>query len=84
MIALPGIGRIGYATPRAAGCNARRNKMKRRFRAAVLEMVRPHDLDMVVAISANADRAPFSSIREDLRSVLGRMKKRWADELESS
>ena len=84
MMALPGTGRIGYSTPRAIGNTPRRNRMKRRFRAAVMETVRPVNLDMVVAISAKAEAAPYPAILQDLAGAMGRMKERWANELGSS
>lgn len=84
LMALPGIGRVGFATPKSVGNTPRRNKMKRRFRAAVLETGRPQSLDLVVAISSKADRVPYASIRIDLESAMGRMIERWASESESS
>lgn len=84
LIALPGEGRIGFATPKVLGSNARRNRVKRRFRAAVMKMVRPTNLDIVVAIAASADQIPFETLRNDLAGAMERMRERWEKESESS
>jgi ribonuclease P protein component len=89
LMALPGTGKIGFATPRAVGNVPRRNKLKRRFKAAVLEMERQGccdlgNLDMIFAISAKADRAPFQNIQQDLESAVRRMTERWVGKSESS
>lgn len=84
LMALPGTGQIGFSTPRAIGSLARRNRMKRRFRAAVVSCGLPNELDVVVAISASADKAPYKAIQSDLAAVLKRISERWESESESS
>ena len=84
VMALPGSGLIGYSTPRAIGSLARRNRLKRRFRAAVVRCVMPEGLDMVIAISANADKADFEAIVDDLGKGLRRIGERWESESGSS
>jgi len=41
-------------------------------------------LDVVVAISASADKAPYKAIQSDLAAVLKRISERWESESESS
>ena len=84
VMALPGTGLIGYSTPRSIGCLARRNRMKRRFRAAVESCGRPEGLDVIVAISASADKVEFESIQKDVAAGLKRISERWENESESS
>lgn len=84
LMALPGSGLIGYSTPRAVGSLARRNRLKRRFRAAVVSCVLPEGLDIVIAISAKADRAEFEAIVADLGKGLEQISERWESESGSS
>ena len=58
--------------------------MKRRFRAAVEKCGRPDGLDVILAISASADRADFVSIRNDVAAGLKRISERWESESASS
>jgi ribonuclease P protein component len=86
-MALPGTGGVGFAVPRAVGSIARRNRLKRRFRAVVQSMEHAPErqrLDWVVSAFAQADQASFEAICSDLRAIWKRMSERWADELASS
>lgn len=85
-MALPGQGRIGFATPKAAGSIARRNRIKRRFREALRLMGGAVDtrFDCVISILPSADRAKFEAIRKDLAGVFAKMAERWENESECS
>jgi ribonuclease P protein component len=83
-MALPGSGLIGFATPKAVGNTPRRNRLKRRFRAAVRECGPLETLDVIVAIAAAADRADYDAIKADVADGLKKIEQRWAKELESS
>lgn len=80
-----GTGKLGFATAKAIGNKPRRNRARRRFRAAFDRDLRILEgLDVVIQISAAGADAPFEEIVADLRNVLNTLAKRWANESESS
>lgn len=82
MIFLGGTGLLGIATAKAIGNVPRRNRAKRRFRAALSEVPEriPDGLDVVIQISAKAADASYLDIVSDLRSLVSRMNERWESE----
>ncbi|MCC6686830.1 MAG: ribonuclease P protein component [Fimbriimonadaceae bacterium] len=72
--ALPGEGRIGFATSRSIGNRPRRNRVQRRLRAATPRVT---SLDVVVLGQRNADRASFEEIKDELKKHLEALTQRW-------
>jgi ribonuclease P protein component len=83
---LQGEGRLGFATAKAIGNVPKRNRVKRRFRAAMSEVPAciPEGADVVVQISAKGAEASYEHIVDDLRDILSRVNERWANERASS
>lgn len=81
-----GEGHLGFATAKAIGTSPKRNRAKRRFKAAMSEVPTciPSGLDVVIQISAKGADAGFQEIVESLRDVMGRVRERWESELVSS
>lgn len=77
---------MGFSTSRSVGNTPRRNRLKRRFRAALQAssgLLSPKH-DMVVAIHASADQAPYAEIAADVADVLKKASEQWASESASS
>jgi len=62
------------------GCIARRNRLKRRIRAAVMQCGRSENLDLIVTAVASADKVEFEKIRNDLASAIQKIESRWENE----
>jgi ribonuclease P protein component len=86
IIAHPGTGLVGIAVSRKIGSKPRRNRLKRRFRAAIESSTDLLDqrLDYVVVVNAEAAEASYEIIDEEVRTVFAKVNQRWAAELESS
>jgi len=85
LLALPGTGKVGFATSRAIGTKPRRNRAVRRFREGLrLAGPIPAELDLVVQVSTRGADASFSEIVDELRDALRRLEERWASESASS
>lgn len=83
--AVPGEGRLGFATAKATGGKPRRNRSKRRVREAAranLERI-PATLDIVLFAKKETIEAPWSELTDDVRSVLSQIAQRWDGESES-
>jgi ribonuclease P protein component len=69
--------RVGYTASKKVGNAVKRNRAKRRLRAAVREVLAPHAVAghdfVLVARSATVDR-PWDALRADLRGALKRLK----------
>ena len=86
IIAYPGAGLVGIAISKKIGSKPRRNRLKRRFRAAIdlnSELL-DRRLDYVVVVNAEAAEASFDAIETEVRAVFAGVNQRWAAELESS
>ncbi|MCW5943074.1 MAG: ribonuclease P protein component [Fimbriimonadaceae bacterium] len=83
--AVPGEGRLGFATAKAIGGKPCRNRSKRRVReAARLSPDRiAAKLDIVLFAKKESAKAPWHELAEDVRNVLGLVAQRWDGELES-
>jgi ribonuclease P protein component len=64
----PGSTQLGLAVPRSAGGAVRRNRIKRRLRAA-FRAAGLHDVRLVVRAGAGAERVPFQEMAESLRAA---------------
>lgn len=85
LLALPGSGKVGFATARAIGTKPRRNRAVRRFREGLRQAgPTPTGLDLVVQVSPHGADASFPEIVDELRDVLRRLEERWASESASS
>ena len=84
--ALPGSGKIGFATAKKIGCHARRNRTKRRYQAALREIeFKPEPpLDLVVIIGSGAVSVGIAEVKSEICSLLKKIEERWAGESESS
>lgn len=86
MSALPGTGKIGFATAKKIGCHARRNQIRRRFQAALsgFEFSPNPPLDLIVIIGIGATGVEFAEVKEELLGLLKKIEGRWASESECS
>jgi len=86
IIAYPGSGLVGIAVSKKVGSRPRRNKLKRRFRDAILCRRNQIDrrLDYVLIVNAEAAESPFDRVEEEVRMLFARIVERWAAESESS
>lgn len=77
---------MGIAVSKKIGSKPRRNKLKRRFRAAIASApdLLEQRLDFVIVVNAEASEAAFESVEKEVRALFTMVIKRWADELESS
>jgi len=84
--AVSGTGKIGFATAKKIGCHARRNHVRRRFQAAFRQIdFNPEPpLDLIVIIGDGALDVGIAGVREELRTLLEKIKGRWAGESECS
>ncbi len=75
---MPGQGRVGFATARAIGVHARRNRAKRRARAAFNEvgLVDVH-WDVVVFVRESALTMDFETMQHELTALLEEARGRW-------
>jgi ribonuclease P protein component len=62
--------RVAVVAGRKLGSAVRRNRAKRRLRAALRSLALPEAIDLVVVARPPALRAPFARIVEDLRAAL--------------
>ncbi|MBS1713374.1 MAG: ribonuclease P protein component [Armatimonadetes bacterium] len=76
---LPGEGLVGFATARAIGCHARRNRAKRRARAA-FNALPPLSVraDMAVLVREEAAKAEWNELVEELGRLCEETQRRWA------
>lgn len=63
--------RVAVVAGRKVGSAVRRNRAKRRIRAAVREVGMPRGRDAVVVARPDAPDAPFSRLREEVRQISG-------------
>ncbi|GEM_PF-3171970 len=89
MIADLGMGRAGFATSRALGCAARRNRQKRRLKEAFrLEVeTRPGSapyLDWVVMAKSEIRTTSFAELRTEVAQLAQEIQKQWEDGRECS
>ncbi|HVT11631.1 MAG TPA: ribonuclease P protein component [Fimbriimonadaceae bacterium] len=84
--ALPGNGKLGFATTKKIGCHARRNQVRRRFQAALqeIEFTPNPPLDLIVIIGMGALGVEFAEVKEELKALLKKIEGRWAGESECS
>lgn len=86
IIALPGTGLVGIAVSKKIGSRPQRNKLKRRFREAILKLNDSfnREYDYVVVVHVEAVDKAFSQIESEVQSLFIRIGERWAAESESS
>jgi len=86
IVAYPGTGLVGVAVSKKIGSKPRRNRLKRRFRAAIelRSDIVSERLDYVIVVNAEATEAGFDSIDAEVKSLFAKVTQRWAAELESS
>lgn len=86
IIAYPGSGLVGIAISKKIGSKPNRNRLKRRYRAAIDSNSEFLDLrlDYVVVVNAEAAEASFEKIDAEVKAVFAGVNQRWAAELESS
>jgi ribonuclease P protein component len=86
MAFLPGSGLIGIATSKKIGGKPQRNRVKRRYREALManQNIIDQSLDAVVIVSPKAANATLPQLRSDVAVLLDRIKARWAAESECS
>jgi ribonuclease P protein component len=84
--ALPGDGKIGFATPKKLGCHARRNRQRRRLQAAIREIDRSKypPLDLIVIASSGIGSVGMRELVEELEGVLRQQAEKWESKLASS
>ena len=80
MRALPGTGQIGIAVSKSIGSHARRNRQRRRVRAALAEFeAELQGLDVTVTVRQAAETATSGEIAAELRELIAEMRSRWAN-----
>lgn len=72
-MALEGQGLFGVATSKAIGCHARRNRQKRRIKAAWQEIVASPQLDWICVVKPSIVEAPFAEIVDELRGLAAQL-----------
>jgi ribonuclease P protein component len=83
---LEGVGLIGVSTSRKIGNRPARNRVRRRFQAALRlksECIERR-LDYVVIIGAAGKDAPMPEVAMELEELLKDLRARWAKEWECS
>lgn len=81
--AIEGNGELGVTTAKKIGCNARRNREKRRLKSALQRIPQNPRLDLVLVLAPSGERVAFDRLVEDLQTVMERLIARWAAKLES-
>jgi len=81
---LPGEGLVGFATAKVIGCHVRRNRAKRRARAA-FNALKPLSVkvDMAVLVRGEAAKADWNECVEELGRLCEETQRRWAVDSES-
>lgn len=76
-----GKGRATVVAGRKVGPATRRNRAKRRLRAALRDIGVPAGCDVVVVARAGALTAPFPSLQAELAELLGRAAQRYGSDM---
>ena len=73
------------AVSKKIGAKPQRNRLKRRFRAAIdlHSNLLDQRLDYVIVVNAEAVQTRFESIDDEVRTLITKVIQRWAAELES-
>lgn len=72
-MALEGQGLFGIATSKAIGCHARRNRQKRRVRAAWQMVKASAEKDWICVVKPSIEEASFEEIVAELRRLAAQM-----------
>lgn len=72
-MALKGQGLFGVATSKAIGCHARRNRQKRRIKAAWQEIGASRQLDWICVVKPSIVEASFEEIVAELKGLASQL-----------
>lgn len=75
---------MGIATAKSIGSKPRRNKAKRRVRAAFRANATSNAFDYVLVVGAKSIDAAYEKIVEDVEATLRRATERWESDSASS
>lgn len=79
-MALKGQGLFGVAASKAIGCHARRNRQKRRIKAAWQTLNQSCELDWICVAKPSIVDAPFDEIVAELRILAVELEAKSAEE----